>query len=101
MAVERLIGVQVSSEHGYEEYRRQISPLLAAAGGRFTVDVRVSEVLTAPDDARFNRLFVLRFPNDEAMRNFFESEAYRAVRDAHFVSSVSSTTSLATYQLSE
>ena len=97
MAIERLVGVQVINENEYQEYRRQMSPLLEAAGGRFVVDVRVSEVLVAPESARFNRLFSLRFPSDEAMQRFFASEAYRAVREAHFVSSVSTTTALATY----
>lgn len=101
MAVERLIGVQVIDDSEYEEYRRQLSPLLAAAGGQFVVDLRVSEVLTAPADAQFNRLFVLQFPTAEAMQKLFDSDDYGAVRNAHFKSSVSETTMLATYQVAE
>ena len=101
MAVERLIGVQVIDDREYEEYRRQLSPLLHAAGGRFVVDLRVSEVLTAPADARFNHLFVLRFPSAEAMQKLFEGDDYLAVRGAHLESSVSATTMLATYQVAE
>jgi len=101
MAVERLIGVQVTDDSEYEEYRRQLSPLLRAAGGQFVVDVRVSDVLTAPEGARFNRMFVLRFPSAEAMQTLFEGDEYRVVREAHFEPSVSETTMLATYQVSE
>ena len=101
MAVERLIGVQVIDDLEYEEYRRQLAPLLQAAGGQFVVDVRVSEVLTAPSDARFNRLFVLRFASAEAMQTLFEGAAYLAVREAHLESSVSAITMLATYQVAE
>ena len=43
MAIQRMVGVQVHDEAGYQTYRAQMTPLLEGAGGRFVVDVRVAE----------------------------------------------------------
>lgn len=96
-----MVGVQVHDEAGYQTYRAQMTPLLEGAGGRFVVDVRVAEVLRAPEGATFNRLFTIRFPTEEAMDGFFSDPAYLAVRAAHFDTSVSATALLGTYEVLE
>ena len=90
--VDRCVGVQVSDEEGYQRYRDAMMPLLLECGGLFLLDVRVSEVLKAPQDGRFNRLFIIRFPDAETASGFFTTEAYVAIRDALFSPSVSSVT---------
>lgn len=101
MPIDRLVGVRVSDEAGYRTYRARMTPLLEAQGGRFVVDVRVEEVLRAPDQANFNRLFTIRFPNQAAMEAFFDSPAYQAIRAEHFVPSVSETATLGLYAVVE
>lgn len=101
MPIERLIGVQVTDEKGYQAYRDHMTPILKQHGGQFVVDVRVSEVLLAPDSQSFNRLFTLRFPNENAMAEFFGSPEYAEVREKFFVPSVSSTSPLAKYAVEE
>ena len=51
MRVEMLVGLKVTNEEGYAEYRRAMKPLLFAAGGGFGCVFRVSEVLLAPGEA--------------------------------------------------
>ena len=101
MAIERTVGLAVSDEAGYEEYRRQMRPLLDAAAGAFVLDVRVSEVLVAPGDGPIDRLFTIRFPSRAAMEGFFADEAYLAVRAAHFDPSVRSTTTIAIREIAD
>lgn len=91
---EILVGVKIHDEAGYALYRERMTPLLEARGGRFVIDVRVSEVLRAPGDAAFDRLFSIRFPDDATRKAFFEDPEYLAIREAHFAPSVSSTTLL-------
>lgn len=94
MSDEILVGVQVTDEAGYAEYRRRMTPLLHQHGGRFVLDVRVSEVLRAPEDAAFNRLFTIRFPDAEQRARFFSSPEYLAIRAEHFDPSVSAAAQL-------
>lgn len=90
MTTVRLVGLLVTDESSYAEYRRRMAPLLEREGGSFGVDVRVSEVLF-PDDARINRLFTLRFPDDAAMERFFADASYREIRARWFEPAVAET----------
>lgn len=90
MTIVRLVGLQVTDESSYAEYRRLMAPLLEREGGSFGVDVRVSEVLR-PSGKRINRLFTLEFPDEAALDRFFGDEAYRAIREAHFAPAVAET----------
>ena len=91
---ETLVAVKLRDEAGYAEYRARMTPLLEAHGGRFVLDVRVAEVLRAPDDADFDRLFSIRFPDEDAREAFFSNPEYVAIRKQHFEPSVSATTLL-------
>jgi uncharacterized protein (DUF1330 family) len=99
MTIDRLVGLKIEDEQRYQEYRNGMMPILEAHGGRFVVDVKVSEVLRAPDEMNFNRLFTIRFPDEEAMNRFFSNEEYLAVREAHFDRSVASTAQLGRYEV--
>lgn len=99
MTIERLVGVRVSDEAGYADYRRGMTPILAEYGGRFVVDVRVSEVLLAPEDATFGRLFTLRFPDRASHDAFFADPRYLEVRRVHFEPSVEAVAALGTYEV--
>lgn len=97
MGYDRWVAVQVGDEAGYAAYREGMMPILERFGGCFVVDVRVEEVLRAPENASFNRLFLIRFQNQESMEAFFSDETYMAVRHEHFVPSVERVVSLGAY----
>jgi uncharacterized protein (DUF1330 family) len=92
-----LVGLKVSNEDGYAEYRKAMRPLLLAAGGDFGCDFRVSEVLRAPGEADMNRVFTIHFPSDSARDAFFSDPAYLAIKERHFQGAVETTTILASY----
>ncbi len=99
MRIHRFVGVQIQDEDLYQSYREHMTPILESYGGFFAVDVRVSEVLRAPEDASFDRLFTISFPNEEAMRTFFSDPAYLKVRQTYFEPGVSEVHSLATFHV--
>jgi uncharacterized protein (DUF1330 family) len=94
---ERMIGLEVTDDALYTQYRAAMTPLLKAHGGSFVVDVRVAEVLCAPGGGSFNRLFLLRFPSRDAFDAFFADPEYKAVRERLFVPSVGAVSALGEY----
>lgn len=85
--MELLVGLTVRDERGYADYRAAMTPLLAARGGSFGVDVRVAAVLRAPGPA-FDRLFTIRFPSAREHDAFFADPDYLAIRARLFEPSV-------------
>jgi uncharacterized protein (DUF1330 family) len=82
-----LLGLEVRDEEGYARYRERMQPILAAFGGAFGCDVRVSEVLIgAPPSV--NRLFTLSFPDRRRREAFFADVGYQRVRAEHFAPAV-------------
>lgn len=98
MPLDRLMALQVADEDGYAEYRRRMTPLLEAHGGRFVLDVRVSEVLQAPADTACNRLFLIRFPDRGVHDRFFADPEYLAIRGEWFTRSVTSAQQVGIYE---
>ena len=96
---ESLIGIHVSDEQGYNDYRAGMTPLLEAHGGYFRYDFRVNEMLKGDAQDPFNRVFVISFPDEETMNEFFANEQYKAVRNAHFDRSVRSFGRIASYSV--
>ena len=92
--IETLMALNVVDAELYARYRAAMTPLIEAHGGSFGLDLWVAEVLRAPVDEPFNRLFTLVFPSLERQRAFFSSSDYLAVRKALFEPSVSATTEL-------
>ena len=95
---DRTIGLEVLDDTLYTQYRAEMTPLLEAAGGRFVLDVRVAEVLRGPAEARFNRLFTIRFATQAAFAAFFADPAYLAIRDRLFAPSVGQVHVLAAHE---
>lgn len=89
----------MTDESGYQAYRDGMLPILARYGGAFRYDFRVSEVLKADTAQPINRVFLLRFPDAAAKEAFFADPEYKKVRERFLVSSVSSVTTLAEYEI--
>jgi len=97
--IEILIGLQVTDQERYSEYRRQMTPLLEAHEGRFVLDVHVAEVLKAPESKPINRLFTIRFASQERHDAFFANPDYLAVRERYFAPSVGAIQRLGRYEV--
>jgi uncharacterized protein (DUF1330 family) len=92
--IETLWALNVVVADLYAKYRAGMTPLLEAHGGRFGLDLWVAEVLLAPGDKPFNRVFTIAFPSSERSEAFFSNPDYLAVRKALFEPSVSAVTEL-------
>jgi uncharacterized protein (DUF1330 family) len=99
--VEILVGVNVVDERGYAQYRREMTPLLEAHGGRFRFDARISEILRSPGETPFNRIFTIRFPSTAELERFFSLPAYLEIRKRLFEPSVSGVQELGKYEVIE
>ncbi len=95
---ERLVGLHVVNEGGYQAYREAMYPILQQHGGDFGYDLRVSETLKNPAGHPINRVFTITFPDEAASDAFFSNEDYLAVRAEHFERSVEHVTIIATYE---
>jgi uncharacterized protein (DUF1330 family) len=92
--IEILYALNVVDADLYSRYRAGMTPLLEAHDGSFGLDLWVAEVLRAPGDKPFNRLFTIVFPSPERCEAFFSNPEYLAVRKALFEASVSAVTEL-------
>ncbi|NOU49783.1 DUF1330 domain-containing protein [Pseudoalteromonas sp. JBTF-M23] len=95
---EFLVGLEVSNDEVYSDYRRAMKPILNQYGGGFGFDFRVSEVLLSQVDEPINRVFTIHFPNQNAADSFFSDSDYLAVKARYFDSSVANTTIIASYE---
>jgi len=78
MAAYVIYQAEVLDVEGYEQYRVQVAPSLARAGGRYLVrggDVEVLEGNSPP-----GRTVVVEFPTMQAALDWYRSEEYTAVR---------------------
>jgi uncharacterized protein (DUF1330 family) len=78
-----LIGLEVTDDAGYAQYRNAMAPILARHGGAFGCDFVVAQVLKGPNP-RINRVFTLTFPSCANRDRFFADEEYRSVRARWF-----------------
>ncbi len=97
MVYEMLVGLHVTDDKVYQDYREKMTPILVECGGGFGYDFKISEVLKSQTDKEINRVFTIYFPDKEAMRQFFSAESYRNIKADFFESSVASTTVIAEY----
>jgi uncharacterized protein (DUF1330 family) len=97
--IEILIGLQVTDQDSYAEYRKHMTPLLEAHGGRFVLDVQVAEVLRAPEPKPINRLFTIRFPSLAQLDAFFANPEYLVVRKRYFEPAVGAIQRLGRYEV--
>jgi uncharacterized protein (DUF1330 family) len=69
--------VTVTDPETYDRYRREVPASIAAFGGRFLVRGGASEVVEG--DWRPRRLVILEFPDADALRRWYHSDAYQEV----------------------
>ena len=68
----------VLDEERYEEYKRQVSPNIAAAGGRYVV--RGGDATALEGELPAGRTVVLAFPTRQAALDWYRSEEYTEIR---------------------
>lgn len=97
MSFEILVGLDVTDDVRYAEYRAAMKPILTEYGGGFGYDFRVAEVLKTESVVAINRVFTIRFPDRAAKEAFFADPAYVVAKEHHFEASVGGTQIIAEY----
>ena len=95
---EFLVGLEVSDNGAYSDYRASMKPILSAFGGGFGFDFVISEVLLSKVDTPINRVFTIHFPNKTTAENFFSDTEYLKVKAQFFDVSVSYMTIISGYE---
>lgn len=95
---EILVGLEVSNNEVYAQYRESMKPILVTYGGSFGFDFVVSKVLLSEVTEPINRVFTIRFPSESTADEFFSDRSYLKVKDQFFVKSVRNTTIIASYE---
>ena len=78
MAAYLLVDIEVTDGAAYEEYRKQVPPIIAAHGGRYLVRGGASEVLEGT--WRPKRSAVIEFPSMAALKAFWQAPEYQPLR---------------------
>lgn len=94
---EMLVGLEVSDNEVYAQYRAAMKPILTRYGGSFGYDFVVSDVLLSEVDVPINRVFTIRFPTQSTADEFFSNQDYQGVKSQYFVKSVSNMTIISSY----
>ena len=98
MSYEITVGLQVVDQETYAQYRKEMRPLLADAGGDFRYDFTVDRVLRSENgDTGINRVFVIRFPDQGSKERFFAAPRYLEIRRRLFDPAVKSRVTIAEY----
>ena len=92
-----LVGLEVTDDEAYNNYRKAMTPLLEQYGGGFNYDFKISEVLKSKVDANINRVFTIYFKDEISMNSFFNDEQYLQIKQTHFEGAVKSTTLISGY----
>lgn len=98
MALEMLVGLNVTNDNSYQSYRDEMTPILKEFGGEFGYDFKISKVLKSQTEAPINRVFTIYFPSENSMNEFFSNEEYLKIKKRYFEGAVSETTIIATYE---
>ena len=75
MAAYLIVDLTVHDMERYEAYKRAVPKFIEKHGGEYIV--RGSELEVIEGNWRPNRLVVMRFPNRQAIRNFFNDPEYQ------------------------
>jgi uncharacterized protein (DUF1330 family) len=92
MAHELMVGLTVTDDAKYQQYRDAMAPLLAAHGGGFRYDFTIAKVLKSASDHPINRVFAIYFGSKAQMDAFFSNADYLAIKSKFFQQSVAGTT---------
>lgn len=98
MTYERIMGIEVIDEEGYQQYREHMIPILHSFGGSFGYDFKVNEVLKSKTNEPINRVFTIDFPSKEVMETFFTAPEYREVKAQYFQNAVKSVTTISMHE---
>ena len=90
MSYEMLVGLNVTNDKMYQEYRTAMKPILIQFDGGFKCDFKVSETLLPSENKDINRVFIIYFKNEKAMESFFTHPDYLKIKEKYFSNSVSS-----------
>jgi uncharacterized protein (DUF1330 family) len=82
------VGLRLVDREKYAEYRAEMAPLLAEAGGRFRYDFDVSQTLLSESGHDLDRVFVIQFPDRAAKEGFFARPEYVEIRRRLFEKAV-------------
>ncbi|HXQ45913.1 MAG TPA: DUF1330 domain-containing protein [Caulobacteraceae bacterium] len=77
MAGYLIAAIDIKDPEGFDDYRRQVSPIIARYGGRYIV--RGGAVTPLEGTAPQRRLVVIEFPSVDAARQFYACEDYAPV----------------------
>lgn len=89
MSYHILVGANIADQATYAEYRRQMLPLLGKRKGMFLYDFDVSPLDTGELGQNYNRVFVIRFPDEESKTIFFTDPKYLEIKQTLLVKAVS------------
>jgi len=78
MAAYVIFDVEIRDMTQYQEYMRQVRPVIEAAGGRYLVRGGAHKVVEG--DWYPRRLVVLEFPSMAVAQDFYLSEEYQALK---------------------
>lgn len=98
--IDTFVGLHVTDDASYREYRDGVKPLLEAHGGTLHDDCRIEESRRAVEHP-MNRLFIISFPDANAKRAFFENESFRQMHARYFDPERQGITTVAHYEMSE
>lgn len=96
--MEYLIGLQVSDDEMYTQYREAMYPLLQKYERGFGYDFKIAKVLKSEVKEPMNRVFTIYFKDEQVKDDFFSNEEYLNIKKRFFEKSVSSVTEIAKYK---
>jgi uncharacterized protein (DUF1330 family) len=73
-----IFDVTITDLEKYKDYMQKVKPVIEAAGGKYLV--RGGPHTVHEGNWNPTRLVLLEFPSAEAMRSFYESPDYRALK---------------------
>ena len=82
MAAYLVVDIKVNDPVRYEEYRRLVSPTLAAYDGRYLA--RGGAVKVLEGNATPHRTVVVEFPSSARALEWWDSEVYRPIRQIRY-----------------
>ncbi len=97
MSYEMVVGLNVTNDERYTEYRAAITPILKSYGGGFRYDFKVAHVLKNEASSAINRVFTINFTDETAKEKFFSDPEYLAAKERLYALSVDATTIIAKY----
>jgi len=97
MAFEMLVGLQVTDDALYSQYRSAMAPILKRFGGGFRFDLKDSEILKKEAAHAINRVFIIYFADQKSRDGFFSDPEYKQIREKFFEKSVAATTIISEY----